>query len=238
MRARSTAIALLATAVLVGGAVSALAGSGQQSEQGGPARVLDAVTHAFRTMTRTRYQHHYVEHPRRGVYLFDCVGMADYFLHRGAPQAWQRMHTALGIRRGWVPNPTRWADYLRGSPAAWQLVDEAAAILPGDFLLMDRSATTRFVGHAMIAAGASRRRSDGTYALRVYDATGTAHGPRDSRLRDPRAEKRDPWRRSGSGLGRGTIQITPDGAGAPAAISWSVGARPVPTGVVVSRPRG
>jgi hypothetical protein len=239
MRARSTAIALVATAALVGGAVTALAGSAQQTQNGGGAtQVLDAVTHAFRTMTRTRYQHHYVEHPRRGVYLFDCVGMADYFLHRGAPQAWQQMHTALGIRRGYVPRPTRWADYLRGDPADWQRVNETAAIRPGDFILMDKSTTTRFVGHALIAAGTPHRRADGTYSLVVYDATGTAHGPRDSRLHDRRAEKRDPWRRSGSGLGRGTIQITPDGTGAPAAISWSVGARPIQTGVVVSRPRG
>jgi len=125
--------------------------------------------------------------------------------------------------------PNRWADYLRGDPGGWQRVSAAVGIRPGDFLLMDRSSTTRFVGHAMIAAGVPRRRAAGTFALRVLDGTGTAHGPRDSRLTDPRGR---------GGLGRGTIQITPDSSGAPAAISWSVGARPVPTGVVVSRPRG
>jgi hypothetical protein len=228
MRLRPFALALVALVALVVGAVSALAGASQRSALGGPARVLGEVKHAFRTMTRTRYQHHFVERPRRGVYLFDCVGMADYFLHRGAPRAWQDMHAALSIRRGYVPRPTRWADYLRSDPATWQRVTRAAAIQPGAFILMDRSGTTRFVGHAMIVAGTPRRRSDGTFSARVFDATGNAHGPRDTRLTDPRGA---------SGLGRGTVQIGPDASGAPGAVSWSVGKRPVPTGVVVSRPR-
>ena len=194
-------------------------------------------------MTRTRYQHHYYENRGTGVYLFDCVGLTDYFLRRGAPQAWANMHASLGIRRGYVPRPTRWARYLRRLPPSarglWQRVERVSAIGPGDFILMDKvtdPSARHFVGHAMVAASAQRRLADGSYALKVYDSTGTAHGDRDSRLRDPRAIKLSPSRRAGSGLGFGTVSLFPDAKGRAARIAWSPGRRPVPTPVTIGRP--
>jgi hypothetical protein len=206
-------------------------------------KALQAVSSAIRSMTRTRYQHRYYENRRTGVYLFDCVGLTDYFLRRGAPQAWANMHATLGIRRGYVPRPTRWARYLRRLPPSarglWQRVERVSAMRPGDFILMDKVTdpnARHFVGHAMIAASAPRRLADRTYALKVYDSTATAHGDRDSRLRDPRAIKLSPSRRAGSGLGFGTVSLVPDAKGRPARIAWSLGRRPVPTPVTIGRP--
>jgi hypothetical protein len=86
----------------------------------------------------------------------------------------------------------------------------------------------------MIAASAPFLLSDGSYALNVFDSTGAPlHGPGDSRHWDPRTMARSAG--PGSGLGMGTVQLWVTKSGAPEAISWWVGAKPVPTPVVIAR---
>jgi hypothetical protein len=162
---------------------------------------LAKVTSVFTTMKKTVYSHKYVENTRTGYYAWDCVGMTDWILHPAAPNAWAAMHTTLSIRTGYVPQPTAWATYLQGTlPPSWQRITAVGDLRPGDYLLLPANKPTRFVGHAMIVAGPPRLMSDGSYALRVYDSTGTAHGPYDSRLTDTRAVGH-------SGLGNGTIRV-------------------------------
>lgn len=200
------------------------------------ADVFSVVDTAFRKMTRTHYRHHYTQDIETGVYLSDCVGLADYLLYHSAPQAWKHMHTQLRIARGWVPTPTMWGDYLRelpnGATSVWAPVKQAKDIQPGDFILMDKVSET---GHAMIAAGIPQPLSEGRYVLRIYDSTSSPHGSDDSRRTDSRAKKISPENSSGSGFGLGTIEIRTDQTDHPTKITWSVGSKPINKNIVIAR---
>ena len=193
------------------------------------------VKNVFVTMKKTVYSHHYVENTQTGYYAWDCVGMADWVLQRSAPGAWNAMHTKLNIRKGYVPNPTSWYSYLKGTlPPSWKKVTTVAGITPGTYILFPANTATKFVGHAVIAAGVPMKMSDGTYALRVFDSTGAPHGPKDSRKTDPRTGAVPP-NTTGSGLGNGTMRILPGPGGTLAGMRWSVNAGgPAMTGLGVA----
>lgn len=183
---------------------------------------LAKVESVFKTMSTTVYAHRYVINTTTGYYAWDCVGMADWVLHRAAPNAWRDMHETLRIRPGFVPTPTRWANYLAGAngtlPASdWARIKTISALEPGDYLLFPANPKVHFVGHAVIAAGPPRLMPDGSYALRVFDSTGSAHGSADSRLTDPRAVNH-------SGLGNGTMRIFVSRSGALRRAKWSINA--------------
>jgi|SRR5947209_281455 len=233
---------LLLVPALAVGAYVARAGGGPPPSS---SKVYAAVSNAMRTMSATRYRHHDREDPAQGDYYFDCVGMVDYFLRRGAPGARAEMRASEGTRRGFVPKPDKMGDFLRSLATRprrfWRPVGAAGSIQPGDVLVMNRLERSHgriFVGHAMIAAAAPERRRDGTYALRVFDSTGTPHGAGDSRLTDTRAIPSRPGRKAGSGLGTGVVKLWADHAGRPVRISWSLGRAPVPTPIEVGRPLG
>jgi hypothetical protein len=191
--------------------------------------VLAAVTDQYTTMTATRYQHHDVENAQAGTYFYDCVGMVTYTLHLAAPNAIGALESDLGIRKGFVPNPAHYLQWFTALPAEpnpfWLSVGHVEAILPGDVLAWTIEANNPHpipAGHALIAAGPPLLLSDGSYALLVYDSTGTPHGPYDTRRTNPRNELGP----NGlpSGLGSGTIQLFVDPiSGAPAAEAWTVG---------------
>jgi hypothetical protein len=218
----------------------ARAGSGPPSSS---SSAYAAVSEAMRTMSATRYRHRDREDPTAGTYYFDCVGLVDYFLGRGAPGARAEMRAREGTRRGFVPKPDKMGAFLRSLAARpsrfWRPVGTASSIRPGDVLVMNRLVRAdgrTFVGHAMIAAAAPERRGDGGYALRVFDSTGSPHGAGDSRLTDPRAIPSRPGRKAGSGLGTGVVELWADTAGRPVRISWSLGRPPIPTPIEVGRP--
>jgi hypothetical protein len=174
------------------------------------------VTAVYTSMNQTVYSHAYVENTATGYYAWDCVGMTDWILHEAAPNAWWEMHQALGIRAGYVPTPTQWAGFLQGSlPSSWQSVTAIGQLQPGDYVVFPASPATRFVGHAVIVAGLPMLMNDGSYAVRVYDSTGTPHGPFDSRLTDPRAINQ-------SGLGNGTMRLYVDSTGAMTGAAWAI----------------
>jgi hypothetical protein len=205
-------------------------------------RVYAVLSYALETMTATKYQHHNVERPGDGVYCFDCVGMANWALSLAAPRALAALRAAEHTRPHYVPSPDHFAEYLLALPpsgsAVWFPIREVDDIEPGDLIVMKKHARpdcTTFAGHAMFAAATPTPRSDGSCALDVFDSTGSPHGPDDSRRHDRRAIPKRPDAGSGSGLGRGTIQVWPDDAGAPHRISWRVGRPPVPTPIVIAR---
>jgi hypothetical protein len=191
--------------------------------------VLAAVADQFTTMVATRYQHHDVENAQEGTYFYDCVGMVTYTLRLAAPNAIAALETDLGIRKGFVPNPAhylQWFTALPGEPNQyWMPVTRVEDLLPGDVIAWTIEANNPHpipAGHALIAAGPLLPLSDGSYALLVYDSTGTPHGPFDTRRTDPRNELGP----NGlpSGLGRGTIQLFSEPvSGAPVAEAWTVG---------------
>ena len=190
-------------------------------------RSLREVQKVFLTMKKTVYSHKYVENTQTGYYAWDCVGMTDWILHRAAPKAWTAMHTALKTRPGFVPTPTKWAGYLQGSQGRvsknWKVTTKISKLRPGDYLIFPQNTADKFVGHAVIAAGPPVQMSDGSYALSVYDSTGSAHGPFDTRYVDKRTAKQAN-RTNGSGLGNGTIRIMVDSSGTMTGAKWSINA--------------
>jgi hypothetical protein len=238
---RLRALAVLTAAVAVVGSATASASASAAPSASG-SKVLAAVQNAYQTMTRTKYQHKDRENATKGTYYFDCVGLADYFLRLAAPNALADLRAAEGVRTGYVPTPDEFGSYLSAVPASgaslWSTVSGISQVRPGDLIVMDKITnpdTANFVGHAMIAGGKPQRLANGSYSLKVWDSTGTPHGPKDSRLTDPRAIKDKPNASSGSGLGTGTIQIWVGSGGAPQSISWSIGDKPVPTPIEIGR---
>ena len=217
--------------------------AGEPTHGTGPrARVFAAVSLAFKTMRRTRYQHHNVENAAAGVYYFDCGGMANYFLRLGAPSALAALRTAEHTRGDYVPSPDHFAEYLESLPphgtTTWRPITLVSEIEPGDLIVMKevtRSNGKTFVGHAMFAAGAPTPIPDGTFSLEVFDSTGSPHGQGDSRWHDPRAVPKNSDAEAGSGLGLGTIRLWTGDTGSPVRVSWRIDKPPVPTTVVIGR---
>jgi hypothetical protein len=237
-----TRLAALGDAVNHSLATSAAAGEHARPDPAPRSRVFAVVSMAFQRMRRTRYQHHNVENAAAGVYYFDCVGMANYFLRLGAPSALAALRTAEHTRRGYVPSPDHFADYLESLPPSgtttWRPITQVSEIEPGDLIVMKKTVQPNgktFVGHAMFAAGLPALLPDGTYSLEVFDSTGSPHGEGDSRWHDSRAIPNGPDAKSGSGLGLGTIQLWAGDSGAPLRISWRIDKPPVPTAVVIAR---
>jgi hypothetical protein len=239
----STRLAALGDAVNHSLATHAAAGERTHAPQtASRSRVFTAVSRAFQTMRRTRYQHHNVENAAAGVYYFDCVGMANYFLRLGAPSALAALRTAEHTRRGYVPSPDHFADYLEALPpngtTTWRPIAQVTEIAPGDLIVMrklERSNGKTFVGHAMFAAGAPVVLPDGTFSLDVFDSTGSPHGRDDSRWHDSRTIPKRADAECGSGFGIGAIQLWAGDSGAPLRISWRLDKPPVPTTVVIAR---
>lgn len=167
-------------------------------------------------MTSTHYQHHYRIDPRAGVYNADCVGLVDNVVRRATPAAWKDLHEQLNIRRGYVPRPGRWITFLTSPlPETWKRIQRADQVRAGDIIVMGKQPSTRFVGHAVIVAEAPQRLTDGSYAVRIIDSTGTPHGSADTRLTDRRAQGH-------SGLGEGTIQLRVGSSGLITGAAWSI----------------
>ena len=207
-------------------------------------------------MTSTIYSHKYSENKQTGVYQFDCVGSVDYFLKLGAPQGLAAIRSQLKIRNGYVPSPPLFYKYIQSNQSPlWKQITNYANIRPGDVVIMNDiiSPDDGTPGHAMIAASWPLLLNNGTYALTVYDSTGTPHGKADSRRWDSRTTPLPPKSQSGaptsqqsvaktkigSGLGQGTIQLWPKSAStlSPKSeqMSWTVGTRPVKTGIAIAR---
>ena len=207
-------------------------------------------------MTSTVYSHTYSENAKTGVYKFDCVGSVDYFLKLGSRNAWSAMHSQLKIRPGYVPKPPRLLNYITNTHSQyWQDIKSPAAIRPGDIIAMDAitNPDDSTPGHAMIAASWPLLLSNGTYALTVYDSTGSPHGAEDSRRWDHRTTPLSSKTTSGastsntsadtgpvgSGLGFGTIQIWPASASKLTPpreqMSWTVGTKPIKTQIAIGR---
>lgn len=190
-------------------------------------KTLATVQGVYETMTKTVYSHKYTEDVLTGYYAWDCVGMTDWVLKESAPKAWEDMHKSLKIRPGYVPSPTKWYDYFAGKQGKlsknWQRVTNINKLKPGSYLVFPKHRKTRFVGHAVIAAGQPIKLSDGSYALLVMDSTGSPHGPYDSRLTDKRAVV-PAGKKSGSGLGMGTMRIMANKNGKLTGARWSVNA--------------
>ena len=63
------------------------------------------VTHPFKAMTTTRYQHQTRVDRTTGRYRYDLVGFESFALKQAAPQARESAFKALAIKPGSIPSP-------------------------------------------------------------------------------------------------------------------------------------
>lgn len=102
----------------------------------------------------------------------------------------------------------------------WLPIRSVGPISPGDVLVAPPHAAGE-AGHAAMVSGAPQPQADGTYAVPVYDSTGSPHGSGDTRLSDPRNAAGPSGRPSG--LGSGTMGLAVGPGGVPDHVLWSVG---------------
>ncbi len=198
------------------------------------------VSHEFKTMTATRYQHKTEVDRAAGSYRYDCVGFVSYALRQSAPQAWASVVAACSIRKGYFPSPPRYQTFfasLAAKPqAGWQAVVKVSELQPGDIVSWDHKTETA-VGHAVVIAGVPKPEegADGVWLVEVYDSTGAPHQD-DSRAEDSRAESIEPGGRR-TGLGRGVMALIADpGTGALSGYRWSPKAKTVVVPIAAGRP--
>ena len=203
-----------------------------------PPALQQQVQAAWSGMRWTVYAHHDTVDTGAGRYQFDCVGMTNYFLAQGARPANDELRSSLHVPAGKVPSPARMASFFAALPAQgsahWLPVRSVGAISPGDVLVAPPYAGGE-AGHAAIVAAAPQPQADGTYAVLVYDSTGSPHGSGDTRLSDPRNAAGPNGRPSG--LGSGTMGLAVGPGGVPDHVLWSVGRRSYGGQVQIARAR-
>lgn len=210
------------------------------------AMLAAVVNEQFVPMKETLYQHAPAIDVSARTYYYDCVGFVTYTLSLAAPNAHDAVYAAMNVRKGYIPTPAQYVQWISGLPTAphesWEMVPTMATLQAGDVLawpLEGNNPGTTATGHAVIAAGPALPLADGSFALLVYDSTATGHGPFDTRLTDSRCMPLEIQGSSAfghpSGLGSGTLQFKVDSTGAPVAVAWTVGTAAMPTSIAIGR---
>ncbi len=181
-------------------------------------------------MKETHYVHGIDVHVKRGYYAFDCSGMVDTVLSRGAPMARRT------LRRGLVSRPLS-ADIVRvlhripvgTERGGWLRVGDVRQARPGDVIawLKPKFVKSANTGHTGVLVLEPRVRAagDGAYLLRIADASRLMH--------------QDDTRQGRDGFGMGTILVETDPAtGAPSGFSFagSHARHAFGTKIVIGRP--
>jgi hypothetical protein len=182
-------------------------------QPGGPGgeRVLSVLDGVRENLRETRYQHRTVVNERRGRYLWDCSGMADWVLGKARLR---RARRALNRSRPVARSFFRTIDRAPTERArrGWQKMDHIENVRPGDVFAWLRPPDwpNRNTGHVGFVLAAPRRvnRWPGMYIVRIADATSVPHQD-DTRT----------WPGEG-GYGEGTILWTSDGLGQALAYGW------------------
>ncbi len=175
------------------------------------ARVLEVLDRIRSNVRDTRYQHHLVVSERRGIYRFDCSLMVDWVLDRASPRATRHLaSTARPLAEHFVRTIER-APTDRFA-AGWRRLEDIREVRAGDVFAWRRPPgfPSRNTGHTGFALEAPRRvlGLPNGYAIRVADATGSAH-ENDTR----------PFPGVG-GFGMGTLVFLTDGEGHGTHYGW------------------
>ncbi len=169
------------------------------------------AVHEFTEMKVTLYQHKTEVDRDAGSYKYDCVRFVSYAMKQAAPEALEAVMRERGIAKGRTPSPPSYQKFFGGLIAkpvkGWAAVPRVADLRAGDVVSWDYK-TERASGHAVIIAEAPKQSKDGSWAVKVYDATSTPHAE-DSRPDDARAQIFETTGHR-SGLGHGVMAFTAD----------------------------
>lgn len=190
------------------------------------ARVIALVNKLRNTVKITRYQSATRIKERRGLYAFDCSGMAAWFLKKTAPDARRAMRSRrpraidfyLAIARAPMAKPSH----------GWLQLKHVSDARPGDLFAFPKSPISKsnITGHVgfFVERPWPVEGIEGGWAARIVDATKTPH-QYDTRKRD-----------GDGGFGFGTMMFFTNGAGKTFAYGWQgTNNRFMPTHVVYGR---
>ncbi len=195
-------------------------------------RVVRIIEEIETNMVETRYQHVTRVKAREGKYFFDCSGMADWVLRRGAPRAMKAIGRPDGRRPLAVHFYRKIARIRPGERRGpWMRVRTAAHVRPGDVIAWVRPKwfNSTSTGHvAFVVEGPTINWGPVPGILvRVADASKFKHED------DSRDE-------ATTGFGTGVLLVPTDEALQPTGYGWfGSRTRPewvVPADLVIGRP--
>ncbi|MBN2342491.1 MAG: hypothetical protein JXX29_06230 [Deltaproteobacteria bacterium] len=206
--------------------------SAQKKRPSAGDRVVDLLTHIENTLQETKYQHVTRVNKRKGIYLFDCSGMAAWVLKRTAPAALQAVGRPNDRRPLAVHFYQKIARIHPGKKRGpWYRVPTAAHIRPGDVIAWKRppwfrSSSTGHVAFAVEAPKANHGEVPGIL-VRIADASKFKH----------EADSRDA---STTGFGTGVLLLPTNRKGDPLGYGW-IGSQTqkdwvIPADLVIGRP--
>lgn len=198
----------------------------------GPGRVVEVISTIQKNLQESRYQHGTIVNPARGLYFFDCSGMAQWVLRKSAPMALR----ALGRPRGRRPLAMDYQRHIaRIRPGQkrgpWYRVPDAMSARPGDVVTWVRPPwfPSKSTGHVAFVMSMPQKNTSGIpgVLLRVADASRYRH----------EADSRGP---GDTGFGTGILLLPTDPQGQPTGYGWAGSLTPsewiVPTKVAIGRP--
>ena len=174
--------------------------------------VMQRLGHMEATLTESQYSYGFSVNEQKGIYHFDCSGMAYWVLRKATPRA------AAALRWGLEQRPLARDIYRRiasipaGSPRhGWRRVERVDALEPGDVIAwikpkVIQSPNTGHVGFVVLPP-LRVPGYDNAYLIRFADSTRLRHD--------------DDTRVGRNGFGKGTILLVSDPeTGAPIAYGW------------------
>jgi len=181
------------------------------------------------TLTESTYTHGFQVDERRGIYSFDCSGMATWVLRRGAPQAARTATRGLAGRPLARDFERRIARVPTGQTRnGWRRVARVEDAAPGDVVawLKPSVLDSPNTGHVAFVVLPPQRVAeyDNAYLVRIADSSSLLHD-RDTRV-------------GRNGFGLGTILLVTDPeTGSPRAYGWvGLRARVFETAIAIGRP--
>ena len=185
--------------------IAGVAGAGSA----GSAALLAEATRVLDTMTASTYSHK--THVEGTVYDVDCSGFVDYVLARVAPAALGELRAAT-VKR---PLARHFVDFFAAPAVArttWERIARVQELSPGSLVAWRKpdDVTSTNTGHVMIVAAPPTQRKDGGWLVAVLDSSASPHGKDDTRKKS-----------RATGVGRGTMVLETNAAGAPVAYRWS-----------------
>jgi hypothetical protein len=180
------------------------------AESRGARKVVARLADLADNVESTRYQGRIEVKESRGVYNWDCSGMATWILRRDAPRALRSIHSSRPLARDFFRAIERAP--LGKQRRGWQRLAHVSEVRPGDLFAWLRSpiSTSNITGHVGFVVSTPKQVSDSppAYLVRIADATSLPH------QRDTREYEGE------GGFGFGTILFVNDDAEETVAYGW------------------
>lgn len=175
--------------------------------------VMRRLGHIETTLTESRYSHGLSVNERKGIYHFDCSGMAYWVLKKSAPRAAAALAYKLEQRPLARDIYRRIASIQPDQPRhGWQRITRVDALEPGDVIAwikpkVIQSPNTGHVGFVVLPP-VRVPEYENAYLIRFADSTRLMHA--------------DDTRQGQNGFGKGTILLVSEPeTGAPIAYGWA-----------------